>query len=67
MPSVLVIGLILANLGRKPHVAMLGALGLQEIQPLGRIGNGQATNMVEPAGHAGDFLKLAIEPDGVAL
>ena len=55
------------NLGRKTHMAVLGALSLEKIQPLGRIGNGQPTDMMQPAGHAGDFLKLAVEADGVAL
>ena len=55
------------DLGLQAHVAVLGPLGLQLVQALGRVGEGQAADVVQAAGLAADLLQLLVEADGVAL
>ena len=55
------------DLGFQAHVAVLGALGLEEIQPVGCAGQCHPADVVQAAAHAGDLLQLLVEPDRVAL
>ncbi len=51
----------------EPHVAVLGAFGLQQVEALGRFGQCDAADVVEAAGHAGDLFQFLIETNGIAL
>ncbi len=53
--------------GVEAHVAVLGAFGLQLVKPGLIVGQGDAADMVQPAGHAGDLFQLLVQADGVAL
>ena len=53
--------------GVEAHVLVLGALGAQQVEPVGVGRQRHAADVVEPAGLAGDLLQLAVEADGVAL
>ena len=55
------------DLGLESHVAVLGALGLEEVEPVRVCREGESPDVVQPAGLAGELLQLAIEADGVAL
>ena len=55
------------NLGIEAHKSVLGALRQQHIKPVLVVGKRDTANMVQTAGHAGDFLQLFVEPDGIAL
>ena len=55
------------DLGLESHVAVLGALGLEEVEPVGVRREGESPHVVQPAGLAGELFQLAVEPDGVAL
>ena len=55
------------NLGIEPHVAVLGALRLEEVEAVRVRCEGEPAHVVEPARLAGELLQLAVEPDGVAL
>jgi len=55
------------DFGMQPHVAVLGAFGLQHLEPGRIVGQRDAAHMVQPAGQAGDLLKLAVQLDRVAL
>jgi uncharacterized protein YcbX len=48
-------------------IAVLGAFGLQHVEPFGRVGQRHAADMVQAAGHAGDRFQLLVKPDGIAL
>ena len=41
--------------------------GAQEIHPLRTVGNHETAGQMQPAGLAGDFLKLFVKPDGIGL
>ncbi len=51
----------------QPHETVLGAFRFQHVEPFLIFGQGDAAHVVETAGHAGDFFKLAIEFDRIAL
>ena len=55
------------DLGVEAHVAVLGALGPQEVQAVLGSGDGEAAHVVQAAGLSGQLLELAVEGDGVAL
>ena len=55
------------HLCMQAHVAVLGAFGLQHLEPGLIVGQRDAADMVQPAIHAGDRLKLLVKPDRVAL
>ena len=55
------------DLGIQPHIAVLGALGLELVEPRLIVGQRDAADMVQPAGHAGDRLQFLIKADGIAL
>ena len=55
------------DLGVEPHVAMLGPLGLEEVEAVAVRGEGEPADVVQPAGLAGERFELAVEADGVAL
>ena len=55
------------DLGVQPHIAMLGAFGLQLFKPGLIVGQRDAAHVVQPAGHAGDLFQLFVKPDGIAL
>ena len=55
------------DLGVQPHVAVLGAFGLQLLEAGLVVGQRHAADMVQPAGHAGDGFQLFVEADRIAL
>ena len=55
------------DLGVEPHVAVLGALRLEEIETVAVRREGEPAHVVQPAGLAGELFELAVEADGVAL
>ncbi len=63
----------LGHLGRRQdggveaHVAVLRAFGLEHVEPLGSVGEGDAADVVEAAGLAGQRLQFLVEADRVAL
>ena len=55
------------DLGLESHVAVLGALGLEEVEAVRVRCEGEPAHVMQSARLAGELLELAIEPDGVAL
>ena len=55
------------DFGIQPHIAVLGAFGLELFKARLIVGQRDAADMVEAAGHAGDFFQLFVKPDGIAL
>ena len=55
------------DMGIKPHVAMLGALGQKHVKSVAIVRQRHAADVMQPAGHAGDLFKFLVEPDRIAL
>ena len=55
------------DLGVQAHVRVLGAFRLEHVEPVLRVGQRQAADVVQAAGHAGDLFQLLVEVDRIAL
>ena len=55
------------DLGVQAHETVLGPFGQQHVETVLVVGKGDAADVVQPAGHAGDFFQFLVEPDGIAL
>ncbi len=55
------------NFGLKPHVAMLRPLREQHVEPVTVVGQCDAADVMQTAGHVGDLFQFLIEPDRIPL
>ena len=55
------------DFGIKPHEAVFGPFGQHHVEPVPIVGQCNATDMVQPAGHAGDLFQLLVKPDRIPL
>ena len=55
------------DFGFQPHEPMLGAFGDQHVEPVLILGQRDAADMMQAAGHACDFFEFFVQADGIAL